>query len=253
VVEDRFAAVFEGNPDVQEILPPELASLRRFHPELCLNLHGGTRSMLLTGSSGARIRAGFSHHNGAQIYNCRIPRAQEILGEERVVHTAEHLASAMFYLGAARIETPRARLFAPKLAVERPYVVIHAVAAQPKKTWSADGFLAVADTLSSRLEPVFIAGAGEDLWTFAKYRTIVGAPLSETKSLLQSASLFLGNDSGPAHMAAAFGVPVVVLFGPSDPAIWAPWKVTSRVVADKDNIRNIPVESVLQAIEEIAQ
>ena len=46
------------------------------------------------------------------MYNVRIPRAQEILGVERTVHTAEHLASAMFYLGAPVGEIPRAKLVA---------------------------------------------------------------------------------------------------------------------------------------------
>ena len=248
VVEDRFADVFEGNPSVSAVLRPELNALRRFRPDLCLNLHGGTRSMVLTGSSGARIRAGFAHHRGARIYNCRIPRAQEILGEERVVHTAEHLASAMFHLGAPRVEIPRARLFAERAPASPPYAVIHAVAAQAEKTWSPEGFLAVAEFVSREFEPVFIAGPGEDLSPFAKYRTIVGAPLGETKSLLQSASLFVGNDSGPAHIAAAFGVPVVVLFGPSDPVVWAPWRTASQVLVNRENIRNIPVEAVTAAV-----
>src|SRR3954469_10936308 len=43
-VEDRFREIFEGNPDLDEILPPDLAAVRRFRPRLCLNLHGGTRS-----------------------------------------------------------------------------------------------------------------------------------------------------------------------------------------------------------------
>jgi len=47
---------------------------------------------------------------------------------------------------------------------------------------------------------------------------------------LAGASLFVGNDSGPAHMAAALGVPSVVIFGASDPAIWGPWRTVSEVV-----------------------
>ncbi len=43
----------------------------------------------------------------------------------------------------------------------------------------------------------------------------------DVKSLMAGASLFIGNDSGPAHIAAAFGVPVVVIFGSSDPVTWA--------------------------------
>ncbi len=78
--------------------------------------------------------------------------------------------------------------------------------------------------------PVFIAGPGEDLSAFREYRTIVGAPLGEIKSLLSGRSLFFGNDSGPAHMAAAFGIPVVAIFGSSDPAIWHPWRTASTVI-----------------------
>ena len=100
---------------------------------------------------------------------------------------------------------PRAKLFAPLVVPSKPYAVFHAVAATPGKTWSADKFLAVAESLD--IEPVFTSGPGEDLSALSRYRTVCGAPLSETKSLLQSASLFVGNDSGPAHMAAAFGVP----------------------------------------------
>src|SRR5258708_4539991 len=112
VVEDRFRALFEGNADVGEILPPKVNALRRWRPDLCLNLHGGGSSAVLTALSGARFRAGFAHFRFPWIYNVRIPRAQQVLGVEGKVHTAEHLASAAFYLGAARVEIPRAKLFA---------------------------------------------------------------------------------------------------------------------------------------------
>jgi ADP-heptose:LPS heptosyltransferase len=92
VVEDRFRALFEGNPDVAEILPPQWECVRRWRPDLCLNLHGGVSSAISTALSGARFRAGFAHFRPSWIYNVRIPRAQEILGVGRKVHTAEHLA-----------------------------------------------------------------------------------------------------------------------------------------------------------------
>jgi heptosyltransferase III len=254
MVEPRFAPVFEGNPDIDDVLPP--ASLRPWGPELCLNLHGGTRSAALTALSGARLRAGFAHFRGAWVYNQPIPRAQEILGVERPVHTAEHLASAMFHLGAPRREIPRARLFTPPgeaspVAGQGPYAVIHPRASEPAKTWSPDGFLLVAAHLKPQLEPIFVAGPGEDLTPFSAYRTIAGAPLSEIKALLGRASLFLGNDSGPAHMAAAFGVPSVILFGPSDPAIWGPWQTASEVIHAPQDICSIEASRVIEAAERL--
>ena len=64
IVERRFASVFEGNPDIAEILEPSVSAIARFRPALALNLHGGTRSMVLTAGSGARLRAGFAHFRG---------------------------------------------------------------------------------------------------------------------------------------------------------------------------------------------
>lgn len=250
VVEDRFASIFEGNPDVDAVLPPTAKAISSWRPHLCLNLHGGARSAILTARSGARIRAGFDFFRNSFLYNVRIPRAQQILGVERTVHTAEHLASAIFYLGAPVTEIPRARLFARPAPPARPYVVFHPIASQPDKTWPASRFLAVAHRLKPALDPVFIAGPGEDLSPFAEFRTIAGAPLAEIKSLLAGAALFVGNDSGPAHMAAAFGLPVIVIFGPSDPVVWAPWKTASQVLIGRP-IESVAISQVLEALDRL--
>lgn len=257
IVENRFRAVFEENPAVSAILPPVYRAIAAWRPRVCVNLHGGTRSMLLTLASLARCRAGFAHHRGAAaVYNCRIPRAQEILGVERPVHTAEHLASAMFHLGVPVAEPPRARLFAAPVHAAQPYAVIHPAAAAAYKTWPAERFLAVAKHIAAtqRLEPVFIGGPADDLTPFRGFRTAAGTPLADVKSLLAGASLFIGNDSGPAHMAAAFGVPVVVLFGRLEHQVtWAPWRArASRTLASAEGIGAITVGAALQALDEVA-
>jgi len=251
VVEDAFAEVFHGNPDVDTLLGPRLRAVKSFQPELCLNLHGGTRSLRLTALSGARWRAGFGHFRFGLVHNVKIPRAQEILGEERVVHTAEHMASAMFFLGAPRVEIPRARVFVDpgQPLIGPPYAVIHPLASEPGKTWPAEKFLAAARQL--RMKCIFVAGAGQDLAAFREFRTLVGAPLTQLKRLLARASLFVGNDSGPAHMAAALGVPTVVVFGNSDPRIWGPWKATAETVAARGPIADVGVEEVLGALERL--
>jgi ADP-heptose:LPS heptosyltransferase len=253
VVENRFRAVFEDNPDIDELATPELGALRRFRPQLCVNFHGGTRSAVLTALSGARWRAGFAHFRHGLAYNLRIPRAQEILGVDRKVHTAEHLASAMFWLGIDKGEIPKAKLVAnvsASTAGTRPgAAVIHPTAAAEEKTWKAEGFLAVAEHLKQAgLDPVFIGAATDDLSPFRGYRTLHGAALAEIKQLLSRASIFVGNDSGPAHMAAAFGVPVVVIFGASDPAIWGPWRTTSEIVTSTSGVVAVEVSQVLDAL-----
>jgi ADP-heptose:LPS heptosyltransferase len=251
IAEPRFAAVFEGNPDVDEIAT---GSRNRggpnAQPDLLLNFHGGTRSMIMTAASGARIRTGFAHHRYSFVYSHKIPRAQEILGVERPVHTAEHMASAMFWLGVPVQEIPRAKLVAGAAPNDfGAYAVLHPFALFPEKVWPAERFLEVARHLrrDRGLEPVFLGGPADDLSAFREFRAMRNAPLADVKSLLAGASLFLGNDSGPAHVAAAFGVPVVVLFGPSDPVTWAPWRTDARVLTSPGDISRIQISDVVAA------
>jgi len=207
--------------------------------------------MWLTASSGARIRAGFAHHAYSFLYSAKIPRAQEILGEERPVHTVEHIASAMFWMGVPRTEIPRARLNAEPAASAGAYAVFHPFASAPEKTWPAGRFLAVAKHLSEEgLEPKFVAGPSDDAGEFRRhYLVYQNSSLGAVKNLIAGAQLFIGNDSGPAHMAAAFGIPSVVLFGPSDPVTWAPWKTEARVLIAPESISRIGVDEVIAAAE----
>jgi heptosyltransferase III len=257
VVEDRFAAVFENSNDVAAILPPRASALRSFAPALSVNLHGGTRSARLTLLSGAPFRAGFEIFRPRWIYNTPVPTAQETLGITRRVHTAEHMASAMFFLGVPIAEVPRACIAAapgrPHYSPDRPYAVIHPLAAAPEKTWPAEYFLELARHFkqSMGLETVFIGGLGEDLSAFAPSRTVSGAPLGEVVKLLRDAAFFAGNDSGPAHVAAAFGIPQVVIFGPSDAEVWAPWRTPAAILKADGAIGDIPVERVVQAVDRL--
>ncbi|MBV9397849.1 MAG: glycosyltransferase family 9 protein [Bryobacterales bacterium] len=256
VLEDRFRAVFNGNPDIDDILKPSAAAIFSWRPKLTINFHGGARSMALTLASGATRRVGFGHHRYSFIYSHRIPRAQEILGQERTVHTAEHLASAMFWLGAPRREIPRAKLFLQagqashtRKATTQARVVIHPFASETGKTWPAERFLAVALELKEGgLEPVFLAGPRDDTSAFARFTVWQGAPMEDVKSLMAGAHLFIGNDSGPAHIAAAFGVPCVVLFGSSDPLVWAPWRTEARVLQHQGGIDAIQIHEVREAV-----
>ncbi len=253
VVEDAFAPVFAGNPDVDCILRPNASEISRWRPHLALNFHGGATSVRLTLASRASFRAGFCHFRFRPIYNIRIPRAQEILHVDRKVHTAEHLASAIFFLGAPMAEIPRARLFAKPASRPRPYAVLHPMASAPDKLWPHSNFLAVADHIENHLglQPVFISGRGESLDAFNRYTCLEGASLEEIKSLLAGAALFIGNDSGPAHMAAAFGLPVVVMFGSSDPDIWRPWQTESSVLSSPAGIQSIGIHEALRAIQTV--
>jgi len=101
------------------------------------------------------------------------------------------------------------------------------------------------------LQPVILAGPSDDPSSFASFTISRNAPLRDVKNLMSGAALFIGNDSGPAHIAAAFGVPVVVLFGPSNPVTWAPWRTEARVLTSDGSIDRISADAVLAAADSL--
>jgi heptosyltransferase III len=258
VVEARFRPLLEGNPDVDELLDPgdgkgwrkivsrvrAVRELRRREFSLCVNLHGGPTSTFLTRSSGARWKAGFHHYRALSVYSVIIPDARTILGRQ-TLHTAEHQASAFFWLGLRRQAVPPARLWvAPhcrtwwvtereRLGISRnqEYAVIHPAALYATKQWAAENFAQVGAALArdAGIVPVYSCGPEEAAVldaverAAAPIRRLQGASLGKFAAALSGARLFVGNDSGPAHMAAALGRPSVVIFGSSSSLIWGPW------------------------------
>lgn len=250
-VEERFREVFTGNPAVSCLLEANWRAIRHWRPNLCVNLHGGSRSQAMTVLSGARWRAGFAHHATSLAYNVRIPRAQQVMGVRRRVHTAEHLASAFFALGLPLTPIPRAQLFAESAGMSERHAVLHPFASTLEKTWPAERFAEIARFLKLwNIAPVFLAGPQDDTTPFQEHKVLAGS-LSEVKAVLANACLFIGNDSGPAHMAAAFGVPSIVLFSTSDPALWEPWQTESEVIVAREGLQAISVSRVIAALERL--
>jgi len=120
----------------------------------------------------------------------------------------------------------------PRIACEVPrenFTVIHPFSGSPRKNWSLDRFRAVASHLE-RVMPVHWC-AGEDDPPLAGAVRI--DDLWELACWLARARLYIGNDSGITHLAAAVGTPVLAIFGPTDPAVWAPLGEHVRVVTTK--------------------
>ena len=130
--------------------------------------------------------------------------------------------------------------------------MLHPFASAPEKAWPVQNFVELARRLRDLgLPSHIVAGPADNVKPFAGHEILKAAPLEQVKNLMAGAELFIGNDSGPAHIAAAFGVPVVVLFGPSDPVTWAPWKTEARVLTSPDTIKNILLENVWAAATEL--
>lgn len=102
-------------------------------------------------------------------------------------------------------------------------LAIHLGSGSEKKNWPLERWLALADDFHDR-EVIFITGEAEqERGVHAGGRPNWHAlPLPELAERLSTCAAFLGHDSGISHLAAACGVPSLLLFGPTDPAVWAP-------------------------------
>ena len=131
--------------------------------------------------------------------------------------------AADFYLEHARgvVNTaPCASDGIPRMAcdaIPRETAVIHPFAGSPKKRWPLERFQELGRWLAGRMPVEWCTGPQDELSGARRFED-----LYELACWLAGARIYIGNDSGPTHLAAAVGTPVVALFGPSDPAVWAP-------------------------------
>src|SRR3990172_4499806 len=120
---------------------------------------------------------------------------------------------------------------------------IHPFSAVPQRGWPMENFAALADRLRNEagFRPVVLGGPG-DVGPFGPMRHLFGAgtvdlvgkcTLRETIALLKQCVLFVGNDSGIMHLAAAAGTPLVALFGPQSPVKFGPWSDRAKVIYKK--------------------
>lgn len=108
------------------------------------------------------------------------------------------------------------------------YAVIHPFSGGRKKNWPLERFQAVAALLEKHMAVAWSAGEQEALEGAVRFER-----LGALAEWLAGASVYVGNDSGISHLAAACGVPVVAVFGPTDSIRWAP-RGDAVLIADWD-------------------
>lgn len=274
LVEPAFAAVLDGNPAVSRIilyrdfLSASLKLRSRGFP-VVFNQHAGPTSALLTAAIGAPLRVCWAGRQFSIVYNVVTP-AEYFYGP-RKMHTVEHRLTQFYWCGLPQGPIPRPQVFPQDASREaariiltehgidpsRPYAVIHPGASATEKRWPLEKFAAVARWLREerRIQIVAILGPGERAIQAEVQQQLghaIFAPLAAVIALIARARLFVGNDSGPAHLATASGCPPVVIFGPTDSEVWRPWQVEHRVVENPArDIAAIPVDDVQRACEEL--
>lgn len=284
---DHVLTVARGSTRARLSVARELRAARY---DVAYNLHGGTTAALITRAAGARHRVGYASYPFARLHNHAAPPSSELWRREKT-HSAEQQLALLGWTGVPVTDRPRARLSidaeadarvavkvrAAGLDLSRPFALFHPAAAFDSKTWDAANFARVAEHLAARGIHTVAAVAPHETEIARAFQTHSRAPvaafddlsLPEVVALAARAALFVGNDSGIAHIAAAVSVPSVVVFGSSNVAHWRPWTdAPSEVVREEmacapcagytcaefteaQCIRRVPVERVTAAVERV--
>lgn len=218
-----------------------MASLRRARYDAALDVQGLLKSAVLARASGAARVVGFAARH------LREPSARVFYSETVDPGGARHVIEknlallSAFGVNGVPWQFPLAPIASSAPAEARralgigrsdPFVLLNPGAGWPNKRWPPERFGAVAVHLRRRhgLPALVIWGPGEQALARAVVDAAAGAAtpapattLGDLVALARESALFVGGDTGPLHLAAAVGTPIVAIYGPTDPARNGPW------------------------------
>ena len=256
----------EGVASRPKVVHEFLDEARAYRYDLAIQMHGDGRvSNGFVAQLGARVSLGYRRRS------VELPKELDVElemddGEHEVLRWLR-LVGALGAVGTVEIEfplTPGDRTEAESVLAESGVapadlvVVLHPGAKEATKRWPAIGFARVGDSLSEQVGArVLITGSRDEMDVARAVASEMREParvvagrtsLGGLAALLGRAQLLVTNDTGPSHLAAAIGVPSVVLFGPTEPGRWAPLGVAAHRAlwsGPGNPIAFIPVERVL--------
>jgi heptosyltransferase-3 len=203
-----------------------------------------------------------------------VPRIIQAPGQPDVTartHAATHLLATLQPLDIAFASLPLPPLRLPAAAegwaadwwqaqglMDQHVIAIHPGSGGQHKCWPAGRYAALADILTANGAAILLVAGPADTTILAALRAAQqtppaaiahNLPLQLLSALLRRCAAFVGNDSGVTHLSALLGLPTVAIFGPTDPAVWAPLGPHVYIVAPPaiGPIAQISLESVLAA------
>jgi heptosyltransferase-1 len=253
-----------------------LRALRARRFTLALDLQGNLKSGLITALTRAPLRVGFALGDCRESLNALftnrrvklapgpIPVVEENLTVLAAVGISPPAAGRLVYplpSDVAAAATVAGFLEREGVKPETPLVVLNPGAGRPAKRWSPDAFRRLGDELALRLGARVLLGwgPGEEALIDAIAAGLRTAPvippattIPELVALLRHATLVVGGDTGPIHIAAALGVPTVGLYGPTDPRRNGPCGPRMATVeSPTGRMEGITVEAALAATERV--
>ena len=248
---DRFHVFPRGSRGTKQFTR-FVRELRAMRYEAAVDVQGLTKSGLVAKLSGAPLRVGFKGKESRELNRWLINRPVEVGDEPR--HIVDRNLCLLKGLGLEQPEEVSFELpphkvddgfhtFLNQLRGERGLALVAPGTTWPTKIWPTTHFRALTQSLVDRG-----FGVGVVWGTTAERRVsssiaagLDGAEvmpatnLPELTAICRQCQLFVGNDSGPTHLAAAAGCPTVAVFGATDPARNGPYGLGSRsVVVDED-------------------
>ncbi|MGI8468665.1 MAG: glycosyltransferase family 9 protein [Pyrinomonadaceae bacterium] len=242
LLEDWVAPVLEGFDAIDNVVSfkkddfiSRLKAARKIRQnkyDVVFNLHGGTTATFFARASGAKHRIGLREYQYNFLYNHLLSSPADFW-QKKQVHSAEQQLALLGFVGVPVADKPKSRLAViqnSKFKIQN-YALIHPVAAFETKQWATENFARVAEFLGEKgLRTVAVAtkkehGVLDELEKLARVpvTTFDDLTLPEITALASRAKIFVGNDSGIAHIAAAVETPSVVIFGSSNINHWRPW------------------------------
>jgi len=259
VVKHQWAELVRRVAEVDRVWPVDQGAaswlkqgwaLRSERFDAAIDLQGLFRSGVLAWLSGVPLRIGFA--NGREgspwFYTTRVPVPPlEMHAVDRYLLVAEAMGARVqgapqfrFNLRDEDRAMVRSILSEKGLSVDQPWVAMNVSARWTTKRWPLSAFARVLDRLHEEgRAPVVVIGSAEDRHdvdalravTTTPFIDLAGAvPLGCLPALLSKAGVMITNDSGPMHIAAAVGVPVVALFGPTSEVRTGPYGTGHRVL-----------------------
>ncbi|MFY9234954.1 MAG: glycosyltransferase family 9 protein [Fimbriimonadaceae bacterium] len=119
------------------------------------------------------------------------------------------------------------------------------------KQWLIERWMSVGEALEERGFAVSYLGGPTDPHPSQGGDLVGRLPLNETMAAVKASAIHLCSDTGTGHIAAAYGVPVVSVFGPTDPARYRPWTDRGRVLRNGRETSGTSVEDVLAAVDSL--
>ncbi len=282
---DQIDNVLSVSKDIKERF--KLArKIRKTKYDVAFNLHGGTTAGFFVRASGAKYRVGFEDYQYNFLYNRKLSSATDFWQKENT-HSAEQQLALLGFVGVPVEDKPKTRLnisekalnfIESKIQNPKPKIALfHPTAAFDTKQWATENFARVAEFLSEKGLQIIAVATKKEREVLENLKKLSKVPiltfdyltLPEITALASRAKIFVGNDSGIAHIAAAVKTPSVVIFGSSNRNHWQPWTdapheivfeelacqpCAGRFCKEFDEpkcILSVKTESVINAIEKI--